>query len=675
MYVAAWAAWLGCLGTQAHAQGQAQPQGQSQAQGTEPQPEGVPQTQTVQIQAGRFRSHAGKASLSGDELSRVPGSGGDPMKALQSLPGVAMVDDTSGEPAVRGARPSDNAYLVDFLPVGYLFHVGGFASVFNPDLIRRFNLASAAWSPEYPNVVGAVFDVALREPRSDRLGGHADFSLLGANVLAEGPLGDGVSFFLAARRSWFDLVAKTGEDKEEGVTFTMPVYTDTQGRVQWTLGSAHRVRLDFSTASDRIAFTVAPGAKAAEREPVLAGNSAQHQSYNSVAVVWETDIDKRISHTVALGRMARQESAQLGSAGRLALQTSTTYLRQRLQIAASREHEVTLGGSLQSTLVDLDLDFKNPRCTEFDPNCDITSAARQLSSQTSRQNAADLYLSDRWQMSRQWAATAGLRYSHDAYLKQSATEPRLGLEWSLSSDTTVSAGWGRHSQAPAMEQSLRDIGNPQLRPLQSTHAVLGVTQVLAAGWSLRAEAYAKTFDRYAVSDPVSNYRNGASGSAQGLELLVKKEAVGAFSGFASLSLSRARRHNDSTGESFPFDFDQPVIASLVGQYKLSERWQFGAKWSFHTGAPFTPVVGTGLYPDGRVRPVYSGINSERVPDYHRLDLRADASFTPRLVGYAELINAYARKNVVGYSYSADYSEREAVLQLPMLVSFGIKYKF
>jgi hypothetical protein len=31
--------------------------------------------------------------------------------------------------------------------------------------------------------------------------------------------------------------------------------------------------------------------------------------------------------------------------------------------------------------------------------------------------------------------------------------------------------------------------------------------------------------------------------------------------------------------------------------------------------------------------------------------------------------------VVGYSYSADYSEREAVLQLPMLVSFGIKYKF
>jgi hypothetical protein len=108
---------------------------------------------------------------------------------------------------------------------------------------------------------------------------------------------------------------------------------------------------------------------------------------------------------------------------------------------------------------------------------------------------------------------------------------------------------------------------------------------------------------------------------------------------------------------------------------LSERWQFGAKWSFHTGAPFTPVVGTGLYPDGRVRPVYGGINSERVPDYHRLDLRADASFTPRLVGYAELINAYARKNVVGYSYSADYSEREAVLQLPMLVSFGIKYKF
>jgi hypothetical protein len=110
-------------------------------------------------------------------------------------------------------------------------------------LIRRFDLATAAWSPEYGDVVGAVFDISLRNPRSDRLGGKADFSLLGANVLFEGPLTDKLSFFVAGRRSWFDLISKTGEDKEEGVTYTVPVYTDSQGRLLWTLNAdQHRQR-------------------------------------------------------------------------------------------------------------------------------------------------------------------------------------------------------------------------------------------------------------------------------------------------------------------------------------------------------------------------------------------------------------------------------------------------
>ena len=633
---------------------------------------------TVEITGARFRDQAGKSSLSGEELSRVPGASGDPMKAIQSLPGVATLDDASGEPAVRGSRPSDNAYSVDFLPVGYLFHMGGFASVFNPDLIRRFSMSSAAWSPEYGNVVGAVFDVALRNPRTDRLAGQVDFGLLGANALVEGPIGENISFFLAARRSWFDLVAKTGEDKEEGVTYTLPVYTDSQGRLLWTLNANNRLRLDFSTASDRLDFSVKANSKIAAREPVLAGNSSERQSFSSVAAVWETDIGSHLSNKLALGQMQRRDVARLGSAGAVTLQTTTSYLRQQLVVAASKAHELTLGGSLQSALVEVDLDFKFPRCTEFDPNCDITSAPRLVSRQQSRQNTADLYLSDRWQIAPRWAATAGLRFSHDATLRRATTEPRLALEFNVSPQTVISAGLGRHHQPPDVDQRLAQIGNPKLKPLSATHAVLGVTQNLGEGWNWRTEVYGKQFDNYAVSDPVLNYRNGASGTAQGVELLIRKEAVGSMArltGFASLSLSRARRKIDATGEVFPFDFDQPVIATVVANYKLSERWQFGARWSYHTGSPYTPVVGTGSYPDGRVRPVYGSINSQRVPAYHRLDLRADTRFTPRLTGYLELMNAYSRKNVSGYSYSADFKTREEILQFPIFPSLGIKYTF
>lgn len=153
-----------------------------------------------------------------------------------------------------------------------------------------------------------------------------------------------------------------------------------------------------------------------------------------------------------------------------------------------------------------------------------------MTNQQARQNTAAVYVNDRWQFIERWAATAGLRLSREAYLDRNASEPRVGLEFSPNKDLTFSAGLGRHSQPPAGEESLAVIGNPRLEPIRSDHAVIGVTQRLAKGWSWRAEAYAKTFEGYAVADPVLNYRNSASGKSRGLELLLKKDRAGGASG-------------------------------------------------------------------------------------------------------------------------------------------------
>jgi hypothetical protein len=635
-------------------------------------------TETVEIRAARPLERAGTVSLSGAELAGVPGSGGDPLRALQSLPGVAALDDASSEPAVRGARPGDNAYLVDFLPVGYLFHAGGLVSVFNPDLIQRFEMHSAAWSPEYPDVIGAVFDVSLRTPRSDRLGAKLEASLLSANALFEGPLAERVSFFFAARRSYFDLFVKSVEDAEEGVRYSVPVYGDRQGRLLWTPTPSQRLRLDFTTADDRTDFTVNPNSKIAQREPVLVGNSNERTSFANVAAVWEAAFAEGLSNKLALGRLEERSSARLAAAGTVSVRTIGHYLREQL-IFDVGAHALTFGGSVQSTRYDVDLDFLEPRCTEFDPNCDLTGAPRVRTRQKVRQNLADLYVNDRWQLTRRWAVTGGLRTGHDSYLRRTATDPRLGIEWAWAEDTVLSAGIGRHRQMPEGGQILAGLGNPRLDYLAARHAVIGIAQKLDGGWSWRAEAYGKRFERFVVSDPLLNYRNGAGGGARGAELLVKRdaptEALGVLTGFVSVSASRATRRVNATGERFPFDYDQPLIVNAVVQYRHSGRWSCGLKWTYHTGSPFTPVVGAGLYADGRVRPIYGAVNSQRLSAYHRLDLRADARFSPALSAYFEIVNAYNRKNVAGFSYSADYRTREEVYQLPVLPSVGIQYRF
>jgi len=135
--------------------------------------------------------------ISGETLRNAPGSGGDPVRTLQSLPGMTFTDDEESLPAVRGSRPGDNYFEADFAPVDYLFHVDGLISVFNADLIESFDIYQSAYGPEFAGVTGGVFDVKLRDPKTDQFTTTVDISLLQAGALVEGPISDTQSFYLA----------------------------------------------------------------------------------------------------------------------------------------------------------------------------------------------------------------------------------------------------------------------------------------------------------------------------------------------------------------------------------------------------------------------------------------------------------------------------------------------
>lgn len=654
------------IATKAHAQQQAD----------ETKKESTEQTQKVEVHATKpIQGTNEKISLTGEELSKMPGSGGDPLKAMQTLPGIAINNDGDSGAAVRGARPSDNAYYVDFLPVGYLFHMSGFVSVFNADLIRRFDLYSAAWSPQYGDVIGGVFDASLRNPRTDRIGGKIRTGVLDSSVLLEGPLSNNTSFFLSARRSVIDLFVKEVKDEKAGTSFTFPSYSDVQGRFLWNINSKNRLRFDLSTAQDRVKFNLKKDSMDVQHDPILLGESSESSSFNNMAVVLESDLGAKTSNQVALGQMVTHQKERIGSAGAYATTSTLKYLREQITTNINDNHQLTAGVNLNSNTLGIDVNIKNPRCTEFDPNCDATSADYSRTTRSQRDNSAAVYLNDRWNLSPQWTLTGGLRATHDDYLKETVLDPRLGLEYSYSPQTVFFVGAGRHHQEPSQEQSLSDIGNPHLKSIRSNQVAFGVTQNLEQGWSWRAELYNKEFDHFVISDPLLNYRNGASGSAHGLEVLVKKEMGYGLSGFVSLSVSKSKRHNDLTGENFTFGYDQPVIANAVLQYKASEKLQYGARWSYHSGHPDTPIIGTRTDVDGRIRPIYGTLNSERMPAYHRLDLRVDYKYSDKLSYYAELINAYARKNTGRYEYSADYKTRKPEAQMPMFPSIGLQYKF
>ena len=627
------------------------------------------------VTAERSPDRVSKSALSGKTVRKLAGSSGDPLRALQTMPGVATVSGSSA-PAVRGSGPADNAYYVDGLPVGRIFHYGSL-SVFNADLIEDFNLYSAAFSPHYGDVTGAVIDVALRAPRKDRLGGKVDINMMGANFLVEGPRTEDQSFYFAARRSYLDLFVK--QVSQKGMTLQIPNYWDYQGKYLWKLNDSSSLTLHMMGASDVLKFNVDSSAETAQKQPVLAGDSNFSDISAMQAAVVDTMLSGGSYNTLSLEHTNNRVSSMLGTAGTLSYTQNNYLLRDQVHFDMSEGHELSFGSELAHAVIDVNADFLNAACTQFNPNCDLSSAPRKQLNESISTNAWSVSVQDRKRVLPQLTLIGGVRHSVENYANKSYTEPRLGAEWEYSPQTTFTGGWGKHNEYPTNGQWVRVFGNPNLDHIRAVHSVLGVKHKVDADWNWKAETYYKKLSNLVVNDPTLNYINAASGKAYGLELLVRKEETDKLSGWFVINLAKSQRRNDVTGESFRFQYDQPVNATLVGNYKLSDDWSFGAKWACHSGTPYTPIVGTsGTYADGRPIPVYAAVNSGTLPVYHRLDLRLDRKYVFnkwKLNTYIELNNIYQRKAVVGYSYNPTYTGRDPVYDFVLPISLGVQGEF
>ena len=626
----------------------------------------------VVVQEERSNDHVSKSMMTGDEARHIAGSSGDPLVSLQSLPGVVA---TGAGPAVRGSGPADNLYYVDDLPIGKIFHSTGI-SVFNADLIQDFNLYSAAFPPRYGDATGAIIDVALRDPRSDRMGGKVNINVIGADFLVEGPTAENQSMYFAARRSYIDLLIK--QVSQNGVTIQIPNYSDYQGKYIWKINDTDRLTFHLLDATDRLDLSIAGNSDIARQQPVLSGDLSFSDNYAMQAAVWDARVFTDSQNKLALEHNTAESNSTVASAGNISVSQETNMLRELMHIPLAENNELILGSDFGRTLTSVNADAINASCTQFQAGCDLSSAPRAQLIESFYTNSWDASAQDRNRVSSKLTLIGGVHYSGEDYLNKSYTEPRLGAEWDWDERTLLTAGWGLHNQMPAEQEMARNFGNTNLGHLRAEHSVVGITRKLENDWSWKAETYYKKLSDLVVNDPQLNYVNGGSGTAYGEELLIKKDGHSDLTGWLSVSLAHSQLQNDLTGESFRYQYDEPINTTLVTTLKLNHDWTMGSKWTYHSGSPYSPVIGTTQDSTGRYIPIYSAVNSATLPAYHQLDLRFDRNYVYdkwKLNTYFELNNVYFRKNVVGYSYNANYTVATPVSPLVIPVTFGVQAEF
>jgi hypothetical protein len=121
-------------------------------------------------------------------------------------------------------------------------------------------------------------------------------------------------------------------------------------------------------------------------------------------------------------------------------------------------------------------------------------------------------------------------------------------------------------------------------------------------------------------------------------------------------LSESDRTRAATGETVKFQYDKPILFNLVANRLLGDHWMLGWRWNYQSGGRYTPIVDllpSSTYPDV-YEPVYGQLNSQRLPDYHRLDFRAEYT-RPKRWGYwkfyVDVLNVYNHKSASGYEYA------------------------
>ena len=661
----------------------------------------------LEVVADRIPQKGSKVTLSQQEVSAAPGTQGDALRVIQSLPGVVTANGATGMIYIRGSSPESNGVWINSLPVGYLYHWGGLRSTLNPALVEDFNLFLGGFQVEYPDRLGGMLDIRLRAPRNDRFRQQYNIGTFESSFLIEGPIGapgGSDSFYIAARRSYIDLLLSPDSfnsalgygDANDDQVITVPRFHDAQALWRRELRDGI-LELQYFAAGDNLKMK---NSTARRSDPELAGELRQDTSYQTAGITWKQQWSGTLNSHLALSRTEQREAISLGTSPDTGLpyfadsKVYTMRLQPELTWRASAED--TISGGLELSYIEAPFDLYIPVPPgEDEPYYDFSGAPKHRESSSLYATGRALFVKH----SRSWGSrlttTMGLRYSRitgTAGIDMAGAAPRLAAEYHLSQGTLLTASWGRYLQMPGGEKLIDGFSTPGLEFTEAEHRIVGIQHRISPLWALQLEAYQKPMTSLVVrvpgAEPGQNYANASSGESHGIDLLLKRQQRGRSLGWVSYSWGSSTRRNSLTGEEYPSSGDQTHTLTLVWKQPMpgiARAWDWGFRLQAASGKPYTPVTGRFLepLPDDRQRwkPIHGDINSARLPYYFSLDLRLDRKIPMddwELGLYIELQNVTRRENVIRYNYGNSYQyydNPKKITGLPFLPAFGITATF
>ena len=662
------------------------------------------------ITSGLDKSIDGSTSITNSEIGILPGqSEPDIFQSLANIPGISSLNESLSDIQIRGGNKDQNLILFDEIKLYNTGHFFGMLSAINPYIIENTKVYKGGASAAYGDRISGIIDMSTAKDIADST--QIGLGINGTHLdgFIKTPLSKKVGVLFSMRRSYVDVLSTpTFNAFSEKVFENASLFIDENGTIQEQNEESSETDSDnnFYFFDTNLKLTFKPSSKdyigisgllttndldflsSFEEDNILdqldtenRGISAvwihKHNKLSYATKAYFSSFESTYNNSFSSQGEIEERNDRLNKVDDFGLNVDFTY-------NFSKKHQTKIGYQLSINDV-----FFNLFRQEIDD--DLEEDERDFNSTRDNSNTTHTFFGEYiFRPKENSFVSLGLRTSRYSLFSNFYIEPRLNIEYPFSKSIRIKATAERRYQAIS---ELVQFEDTQLRLENQVWTLSGIDEIpllsstqFSGGFIFNFNDFIIDIDAYSKKiKGLTSFTNGFTNATQdfsegesdifGIDVLLKKS-------FDKLNLWAGYTFNDVDYRfieiqetSFRGNNDITNNFRLSASYDL-KKWQFSLGWNYRTGSPFTPVESFDINEDDIN---FGAINSQRLPDYHRLDASIVHNFTfsknkdVKGVFSLSFQNIYARQVPLSVFYRTDTNPTTSTEELNRIEQLSLGF--
>lgn len=657
-------------------------------------------------------------SFQAEETGRYAGSRSDPSRMVANYAGVASGNDARNDIIVRGNSPLGVLWRMEGVDIPNPNHFsaqgasGGPISMLNNNILGSSDFLTGAFPAEYGNKTAAVFDIKLRNGNNEKNEYTGQVGINGVELGAEGPISrkQGSSYLVNYRYSTLEIFNKLGI--RFGVSAS-PQYQDVSFKVNipgahigtftvWGIGGTSKLSLldserkssDWSYISEgeNLIFKTSMGACGISHLYFFNTHTSGKLSLSVSGTNLHATVDTLSPQAPDPFTTYKNESTE---GNYIANYTVSTKLNSK--------HLIKYGGTYQTI-------YFNAHATAY--HSEYGKYIDQLNVKNSTAALVQGFFHWQFRPADRITFNTGIHYQNFLLNHSSAIEPRFGVHFNLSSNQSISAGYGMHSQMqpviyyfyetydPVQNSYYRS--NRNLKLSNSQHMVLSYDNHFTKNFRFKLESYYQYLYNVPVQKNylssfsminagnalegiplVDSLENKGDGKNYGIEFTLEKFFSNHYYFLTTTSLYQSRYRGSNQVE-HPTSYDGGYVFNALGGYEFSlgsgknKFISIDLKYTQAGGNRYTPINLEQSNLQGKTVLIDELAFSKKLKDYARFDVKVSYKTNRKRTSQSIFIvveNIFGTKNILRESYNKDTQTIQKEYQLGLFPYGGYRIEF